>query len=291
MSMNRRLIARLAVVASIAAVGGLGWFLGVFATAQPVLRVEEENLSGSVTVWSAGTDAIMRVELNLAPSGRLYYSVSTSDDSTPYEPDVVALELYGSARLQDIASNKTSDKVRVDTGGPDTQWVVLTIERDSYVSFSGSPAEAWTAEAISQRIASTPPIYLAASDEIPLFHPSTQAAADLNEPAAGSVISLRLERSASEKLEFYSPDDEAEVLNIGVNLEEETSGGVAWSAGPSEGQSTNLPPVEVRYSKYQGLADSQRLLLISGLLLGVAASLMVEVLITWAAENRTSVTP
>lgn len=283
------------VFGAIICLGGIGWFMGAYATAQPAMTIGDEH--PRITLWSVETSVSVHLDIALFPSGRVHVQVYAEGDPPPTGL-AYALVLTDRARLVDLQSAYDLGGLRVEnTRNPEHQVILVSFKPGQrLIQFSGTPVEPWIAPTVGERIAQTPTIEFGAESITDYPAQIVEALGlkrdSLIEPSFSSRLDVVLTNSDSEGVESFLPTDGALVINGGSSYDEpHVTGMVQWHLIRAEDERLNfLLPVIGRYSDRQGQANSQRLLLLSGVLLGVAASMLVEVLVAWSAKRRESST-
>lgn len=240
-----------------------------------------------------GTSTPVSFSWQLRPSGRaeIFLSVPEEDANRTNRYAVI---LHCDARFESFeAETLVPYVVREFNGDGDcdgsysdrsAQVVYVGVDSSGSASVRGVPRGQWTASAGGQRTARTPHLRLGTRPpEITGFDSS-----DLREPDARSSVAATLWGSASESLQSYLPvelspgrvDINAYELSLG-EPGDATGSVVSWGREYSEsprveGQPSGLLPGTARWADARGTADAQRSLLLSGVLLGVVASLVVE---------------
>ncbi|WP_146069014.1 hypothetical protein [Cryobacterium sp. M23] len=108
----------------------------------------------------------------------------------------------------------------------------------------------------------------------------------------GEQIQISLEFDSTESLTSYLPTETVghayEVEALPVSSAIGTTGRIRWNSAPGEGL---LPTGEARWSVPSAQATAQLNLLIAGALLGIAASVAVELLLEFLRSFRQKPTP
>lgn len=267
--------------------GGIGWFIGLYATAQPALTTGD----GHITLWSVETPVPVDLDVVVLPSGRVHVSAfaNSEDKNAAY-----VLVLTNDARFVDLQSDRNLDHLRVQTFNTrGDQLIQLSFEPGSgFIQFSATPIQPWISQTLGNRIATTPTVEfgIKGGEPVSLISLANEAEAalglkrdSLNQPSLSSRLGVVLTSSDSEELESFFPSEGTQIINGGYPGEPGTNQAVHWHLDRAKSERLNfMLPVNGRYSNRQGQADSQRLLLLSGVLLGVAASMLLEVLLAWS---------
>ncbi len=282
---------RVAGVLAVGLLGLVGWQLGVAATRSPTLELGD-SFSDGVELWATPTSAPVSFTWSLRPSGgvEMYLSIEERDRGRTSRYTIL---LRCDARLDSF--DERSDHVSTRTVGDDarcgldsseatTQIIDVPVDDSGIAVVSGDPHVPWTSTAGGRRVARTPSMGIGTrSREIP--------GVDTNQlvPPRWTRISAELWGTASESLDSYLPTELTVNGRVQAFAEEQHLGGdreptgsaAGWSRSfdPSLGtdqQPTGLITGTARWSDPQGVADAQRALLLSGVLLGVVASLAVE---------------
>jgi hypothetical protein len=278
------------VVTAALAVGGI--LLGVVATAVP--NPLRGGVSHSIRVAVDRPEASIDFSWKMSPDGAVTMLAGILGD-TPEEV-VVSIVLRCDSRLSAVESSRAAE---VSESGraqecedPSlfntniaTQVIGVLVRQDELVIVEGRPSKPWTSSGAGQRVARTPQIFfgLQSTEIVEAFA--------MVEPGAQSTLDVALEATPSETLSIYVPGDasgtavstSASILDLGDGFEPSVSGSVVWSA---VGAGSGLQASFARWDDSAATSTAQLQLLLSGVFLGVAASLLVEALFAKAQFRR-----
>lgn len=294
--------------AAVAAIGAVGVWLGLAATSVPTVDVGETVLD-EVTVWSNAPEADVWVEWRLRRDETVIITVrlGIGPDGVPTGSGeaTAALELLCDTRLRDPV---VADGVTVREGGSDEgcnaghlpvteddppvpAWQTFTFPIDTtFTQIMGHPVRAWTATLGGQRTARSPTLALGSSGggytgEAPAF--------EATDPAPGARLTAVLEASPDELIDvMVTPSGDGVVQETSVTVQaapgaDRWTDSVSWSRPPHPEFGAFLPGGLARWSDPGAQSLMQLLLLLSGALIGVAASLAVERFVAWTMQMRT----
>lgn len=297
--------ARVGVVASaaaVAAVGAIGVWMGLAATAVP--NVDLGETVDDTVVMSTGTgDAPLSLEWRLHQNGDVTLTASLVGSPLARPSDFpsansarVAIQLSCDARLKDPTvpagvkiiqdgDEAGCDGAVLEEGFPARQTFLLTVTAD-YTVISGHPLREWSTSLAGQTTARTPRMLFAEGGFIDPTIPFNFAT-----PGAYSTLTAVLESSAKDLLDLTvkPAGDVVEATSIMVQSDEthQWVDSVSWSltyAGYT--QQTSLEEGLARWTDPSGQTLAQLLLLLSGALIGVAASVAVDRMFAWTVRAR-----
>lgn len=285
----------------------LGWQWGLAATDRP--RVELGRIgSDSVQVLTTEPEATAFLRWTTHQTGRIELWMYLSGQGQAPADLVVVLRC--DARLHDLSQDTHEASIVVRDVGPASEecnsregpiQVVTATFLSAPIEGSdtwgraqlwGTPATSWVDEAGGERIAFGPFMLVGGHPPVTLEGPLRD---QLTRPAQAS-ISTELLGDDGENIESYFPDDlESVQVTPEISLSTIQPSGpkvtwrASWTANPSPFPTYRHPVVTARWSNPSSIAGAQFRLLLSGLLLGIGASVLIEGVFAWARrEGRTS---
>jgi hypothetical protein len=272
------------------AIAVVGVVLGVVATSAPT--VESGGNHERIRVWVDRPDVAINFRWSMDPSGEITMFLNVDDDTA--ERAVVYIVLTCGARMastfsggelvDEFGSETDCEHPKILGSDPATQVISVAVEAVGQGAVTGLTRDAWVATAAGRRAARTPQMFFA------WYQPLEPELADLDLElvGVGSSFDLSLSATTTETLDTYIPNADAGGVAVSTSasifsgLTGETPvvlGSVSWSAaGPAAG-------MQGAYASWQdsgGIARAQFQLLLAGVLLGVAASVVVEFLMDLA---------
>lgn len=288
-------------------IGVGGWALGLMATAVPPIPVGESSSFDGVEIWEAtnrggSSRAPVTVSWAMDSTGGATIGLSFDDEkATVGRPFYLVLTC--GARLKDIHASgvvwreEVNSTGKCDSVNSSVTQVLRIFAYPPYVGLKGTPVVDWTATGAGQRASRAPGINLGQSGRRPEV--DGMDTTTFREPSPDTSIAVELFGYRSEVVEDYSPtasDYRGLSVQSSPSAIELSDGyalgpGVRWTRDYSKRPRTSLDPsglpsVVARWSDPLLYARSQRWLLLSGVLIGVAASLAVEGLFIWAHKGN-----
>lgn len=290
--------------AAVAAVGAIGVWLGLAATAVPNVDLGE-TVNDTVAVSTGTDEASIAVEWRLHRNGDVSIRAGLTPPPIAMPADFptatraqMAVELACDARLRDP---DVPDGVELITDGDEhvcsdagsegaaaRQIFIMTAGEDDFV-ITGHPVRDWSTTLAGQSTARSPRMILLTGG---LFDPMMPFS--MITPGAYSTLTAVLESGPQDLLDLTVTPSGQTVESTSVMVQGDGDDvwvdSVTWQLtfpGDLTGQST-LEEGLARWTDPAGQTFTQLLLLLSGAFIGVAASLAVERLYTWTLQLRRS---
>lgn len=275
-------------VVTTAALAIAGATLGVMATAVPNPLVGGNHQNIRVSVDRPDVDIEFTWSLDATGDVTMFAGILGPSP----EQVVIYVVLKCDARLKTVESysdetvsalgdaDKCADGSVFESGGA-AQVIALPVGQAELAIAKGRPEKPWTSSGAGQRVARAPQIFFGfqsagITDEFALF-----------DPGPSSTLRVSLDATVTEALSIYVPSEAT-----GTNIETSASifdagngvpsvaGSVVWSR--SGGAGNGLQQAYSRWDDSAATSAAQLQLLLSGVFLGVAASLIVEALFSRA---------
>lgn len=291
--------------AAVAAVAALGVWTGLAATAVPTVDLGE-TVNDTVVVSTGTQDSGPSVEWRLHRDGDVSVIASLVSPSTLIPPDFptaerarIAVELACDARLADLRMPSGVDLLEdgeeancgpepLDEGVPARQVFVMKVAAADLVEIRGHPLREWSTSTAGQTTARSPRMLFSTGGIVDPALPF-----NVVDPAPYSTLDAVLEVGPEDLLDLtVTPaGDVVESTSVMVqgDGEQRWVDSVTWSltfAGLAH--QFTLEEGLARWTDPSGQTTMQLLLLLSGALIGVAASVAVERLFSWAMHVRTA---
>lgn len=272
--------------------GAGGWVLGERGLNQPLVAVDTEGSDVLVLVGVA--DAAVSLTWTLSAEGEVSIEVDAVNDS--FDPNVpVAVRLRGDARFNDLPTGDHVHSRYLDPADPDSAQLVVFADPQGppspvMYSVTGETLGTWHDSKAGRRVAQLPRISTPNFGRV--LTPEDGADAEWWVASAASVLRSGAMSAAGEELVHHFPSDPA----VGIDVEQGW-GGVTWvKREGSEGATeelrggTELPSARLRWENPEEVTRAQRDVLLSGVLLGVAAALTIEGLL-WGMRRPFAQSP
>lgn len=285
----------LALVAA-GAIAIWGLLLGVGATSAPT--VTSGGNHESIRVWVDRPGVALDITWSMDPGGVVTIFVNVQDDTA--DRAVVYMVLTCGARMapafsggdlvDEFGSEADCTQPQLLTGDPATQVISVSVEAVGQGAVVGETRGSWVASAAGRRAARTPQMFLAWYEPL---DPEVQA---LNLELAGeeSTFVLSLAAAITETLDTYVPNAEeggvavstsASIFSGLTGKDPVVLGSVSWSA---TGAGAGMQGSYASWQDSGGMATAQFQLLLAGVLLGIAASVVVEFFLELARQRNES---
>jgi hypothetical protein len=288
--------------AAVAAVGAVGVWIGLAATSVPSVDLGD-TVNDIVAVSTDTSDAAISVEWRLHRGGDVSLTASLVSPGIELPSDFpigesarIAIELACDARLQGVSPPDGVELIEdgseagcgadpAEDALPARQIFVMTLA-DEFVEVTGHPVREWSTSLAGQSTARTPRMILATGGFIDPALPF-----DMVTPGRYSSLSAVLEAGPKDLLDLtVTPaGDVVEATGIMVQSDGDRTwvDSVRWSLEfQTLAQQSSLEEGLARWTDPTGQTLMQLLLLLSGALIGVAASLAVERLFAWTLRAR-----
>jgi hypothetical protein len=303
-SASNRLGVVLAATA-VAAVGAVGVWMGLVATSVPNVDLGE-TVNDTVVVSTGTEDAGIEVQWRLHRDGDVSVSIALVTPPLALPPDfptaeraVVAVELWCDARLRDATipdgveliedgDDTECGSAASDEGVPARQIYITTIEGE-YIVIRGHPVRDWTTSLAGQSTARSPRLILLTGGIVDPVMPFEMAG-----PGAYSTLTAVLESGPQDLLDLTVTPSGDVVESTSVMVQGDGDqvwvDSVTWAltfGGMFTDQAT-LEEGLARWTDPAGQTAMQLLLLLSGALIGVVASVVVERFFSWTLRVRSA---
>lgn len=291
--------------AAVAAVGALGVWMGLAATSVPTVDLGDST--HDYIAFSTDADkAVVEGEWRLRPDGRAQIWVNLGFDPRGETPNAqrgnVVVELGCDARLRNPDPGPEIDLVEngeealcadgaIAEGVPARQIFTFELTQFDPQTLTGTPVRDWSATSSGQRTARSPALVLGVGglmdDALPIT-PTT--------PAQTSSLTAVFEATPQELIDVsVRPAGEIdEAMSVAVQSDGERlwTDSVTWRLdfGGLDTRAT-LEAGLTRWTDPGGQTFMQLLLLLSGALIGVAASLAVERMFAWLGARARRAAP
>lgn len=291
--------------AAVAAVGALGVWLGLAATAVP--NVDLGATVNDTVVVSTGTeDAGITAEWRLHRDGHVSITVGMAASGIAIPEDFptathaqIAVELWCDTRLKNLDppagvqliddGDESACSDPTDDGVGARQIFVMDVAFDELVVITGQPVRSWSTTLAGQSTARSPRMILYAGG---LYDPVMPFAGVT--PGKYSTLGAVLESGPQDLLDLtVTPSGETVestsvmVQGDGTDVWVDSAAWLLTFSGDLSGQTT-MEEGLARWTDPAGQTFTQLLLLLSGAFIGVAASLAVERLYFWTLHLRRS---
>lgn len=285
--------------AAVAAVGAVGVWMGLTATSVPTVDLGDST-QDMVVVSTDAENAVVEVEWRLRSDGTAAVTVSLGFDlhaeTVNAERGTVVVELWCDARLRspepgpDIELVDDGDEAlcadgAIAEGVPARQIFVFEVTQFEPQQVTGTPVRDWSATASGQRTARSPALVLGVGGIMDEALPVIVAT-----PAHASTLTTVFEATPKELIDVsVRPAGEIdEAMSVAVQSDGERlwTDSVTWRldfAGLDT--AATLEAGLTRWTDPGGQTFTQLLLLLSGALIGVAASLAVERMFSWLSAR------
>lgn len=294
---------------AVAAIGAVGVWMGIAATSVPTVDLGD-TVSDTMYVWSDAPDAQLLVEWRLRRDETVVITVrlAMNPDGTPAGSGqaMAVVELLCDARLVDPVlpdvdvdfqeggsgegcgedTALSSDVAAVELA---TQTFTFPIDT-TFTRIEGRSVRPWTASIAGQRTARSPSLVLGQA--------GGAVTIDATVPAPQSRLISVLEASPDELIDvMVTPSGEGVVQETSVTVQSDPgvsswTDSVTWSRPAGDAEfGAFLPEGLARWTDPGAQTLTQLLLLLSGALIGVAASLAVERVVAWTLQVRGPGTP
>lgn len=286
---------------AVAAVGAVGVWMGLAATSVPTVDLGP-TMNDTVTVSTSTEDAAIAVEWRLRRDGTVAITASTvapplarpGDFPSAISADI-AIQLSCDARLKDpelpdgVTMTTDGSEAECGTGAPGEsiparQIFQMTVGEELY-EIAGRPVTNWSTSLAGQTTARSPRVVFLVGNVV------DEALPGIADPGRYSALSVVLEAGPNDLLDLtVTPaGDVVEATSVGVQDDGEHTwvDSVTWAFSFERFDlQTSLEEGLARWTDPAGQTFMQLLLLLSGALIGVAASLGVEALYSWTLRVR-----
>lgn len=297
---NRRKYIGAVIMAMCSATTGL--VLGWLATVTPTVTAGGPR--DRIEVWSDVEAAPVTFIWVMAPDGSVTIGVGLTlspHDDLPDPPEAdslfgapvdVTLLLFCEARLVPanelpiVATGGSEDGCAVDESEPAWQRIDIpvSLSQSSPPLSDVSTLGTWTSSAAGVRVARAP--------QVTMGNPSGFHITDIDRTlqvpwSESSSVGTAMRWSEGESLTSFQPPEAVDdSYSVAVQVESpwsERGASIDWLI---ENGGYQIPTTEVRWSDASGTAVAQAQLLVAGVLLGVAASVLVESVLEWLRETH-----
>ncbi|GAA1679518.1 hypothetical protein GCM10009807_24220 [Microbacterium lacus] len=308
--------ARVLVAAILVTSLGAGVWGGLLAIAQPSLETLDQK--DSIELWTDRREAELSIVWTLSADGQVSLRVTHVGDGQDRAPAIAYVVFSCGARLENVVPSLDFQQDSppayelITAGDPsgcqaldepigfhELEYQLLTahLRPGESLLLTGKPIEAWSSETLNARLARSPQMasISVGADEgdgtpFSYYNYPLLKTVEATIPARSSFAVALQATATEERQAVYGPE--------GTGVEQQTSNSVIdWGNGRFvDSIQWSAQNVQVlysgiaRWSEPGGLNRSQLLLLIAGALLGVAASIGVEILLRLAERRERLVT-